>query len=157
MLSYDTLDAIADSVNPTLGVVALLAPWLRRPSTTGRVRYALALDALTLLAVAAAYAGQAIDKQLGLWPAAGLDFSTHTAIFVAIASSLWQAGQVWRVAAASLGLAYAMLMVYQRYHSWLDITTTTAAMLPPLILLWWWAMRLLASKERLSQPRPRMS
>lgn len=142
MLSYDALDAIADSVNPALGVVALLVPWMRRKGK----RYALALDALTLLAVAVAYTGQAIDSQLGLWSRAGLDFSTHIAVFIAIASSLWQQGRAWRFAAALLGLAYAALMLYQRYHSWLEITSTAAAMLVPLTLLWWWAMRVLPSK-----------
>ena len=138
MLSYETLDAIADSVNPTLGVVSLLVPWLRPESR----KKAIALDVFTLVAVALAYAGQAIDSRLGAWPSAGLDFSTHTAIFIAIASSLWQQGKAWRFAAALLGLAYAALMVYQRYHTWLDIVSTAAAMLPPLALLWWWAMRI---------------
>lgn len=142
MLSYDTLDAIADSVNPTLGVVALLVPWTRKKGT----RYALALDALTLLAVGLAYALQGVDAQLGIWSGVGLDFSTHTAVFVAIASSLWQHGRASRLAAALLGLTYAALMLFQHYHSWLDITSTAAVTLVPLALLWWWATRSLRSE-----------
>lgn len=142
MLSYDTLDAIADSVNPTLGVVALLVPWTRKKGT----RYALALDALTLLAVGLVYALQGVDAQLGIWSGVGLDFSTHTAVFVAIASSLWQHGRAPRLAAALLGLAYVGLMLVQCYHSWLDIASTAAVTLVPLALLWWWAIRALRSE-----------
>lgn len=138
MLSYESLDAIADSVNPTIGVLALLAPWLRRKGA----RYALALNGLTLVAVAIAYALQAIDAQIRLWPSLGLDYSTHTAVFVAIASSLWQHGRWLRIAAVVLAVAYAALMLFQRYHSWLDITSTTLVMLIPVFALWWtWARR----------------
>ena len=143
MLSYDTLDAIADSINPALGVIALLVPWMRRKGT----RYALALDALTLLAVAVAYAVQTLDSQLGLWSRAGLDFSTHTAVFIAIASSLWQENRAWQFAAALLGFGYAALMLYQHYHSWLDITSTAAVMLLPLTPLWWRATKLPSLKK----------
>ena len=138
MLSYESLDAIADSVNPTIGLVALLVPWLRRQGP----RYALAFNALTLVAVAMAYALQAIDAQIRLWPSLGLDYSTHTAVFVAIASSLWQHGRWLRIAAVALAVAYAALMLFQRYHSWLDIMSTTLVMLIPVFALWLaWARR----------------
>lgn len=138
MLSYHTLDMIADSINPLLGVVALVLPWIRRGRPT---RQALALDGLTGAAVLIAYLLQAVDSALGMWPRAGLDFSTHTAVFVGIASSIWQHGRFWRWAIAGLGFAYATLMRIQEYHSVLDIVSTVAATLPLLVLLWWRAAR----------------
>jgi hypothetical protein len=134
MLSYASLDAIADFVNPTIGVLAFLFPWLRRRGA----RYALMLNGLTVLGVVFAYALQAVDAQLRVWPSMGLDYSTHTAVYVAIGSSLWQHGRWLRMAAVVLGGAYAALMLYQRYHSWLDITSTALVMLIPLVALWWW-------------------
>lgn len=137
MLSYDVLDSMADAVNPVLGVLSLIVPWCRKR----RWRAALLINVLTLLAVGLAYAFQGIDRSLGLWSAAGLDFSTHTAVFCGIASSLCHLGKSARVGVVALGVAYGVLMLVQRYHSLLDITTTAAAMIGPLWLMWWWALR----------------
>lgn len=149
MFSYETLDAIADSINPVFGVAALLMPWLKhfRSIRQGRIRQALAFDGMTLASVAIAYALQALDIAGSLWPRAGLDFSTHMAVFVAIAASLWQHGVVWRWTVVALGLAYAALMRVQDYHSAMDIISTSVAILPLLVLLWWRAARSLRSVE----------
>jgi hypothetical protein len=48
MLNYQALDVIADAVNPVMGVLALLFPWLHTPS---RARRELIMDLLTLAAV----------------------------------------------------------------------------------------------------------
>jgi hypothetical protein len=143
MLSYETLDGIADSVNPTLGIISLAVPWLVRKRSARR---ALVISGATLVAVGIAYVMQAVDSATGIWPHAGMDFSTHTAVFVAIASSLWQHGAVWRWIVTCVGLAYATLMVMQRYHSWFDIISTGLALLPLLFLLWWIAARVLRSE-----------
>lgn len=138
MLSYDTLDTIADSINPILGVLALALPWTKRGRPT---RQAIALDGLTVAAVLIAYLLQAIDSAVNIWPRAGLDFSTHTAVFVAIGSSIWQQGTFWRWTIVGLGFAYSTLMRIQEYHSVLDIVSTAAAIVPLLVLLWWRAIR----------------
>lgn len=145
MLSYETLDAIADSVNPTLGVVSLLVPWVKRNRSW---RQALLLNAITFVAVALAYVLQALDNATGVWPSAGLDFSTHTAIFIAVASSLWQHGIAWRWGVLAVGAGYAILMRIQNYHSWLDMITTSIAIVPLLVLIWWAVGRLPWSNAR---------
>jgi hypothetical protein len=122
MTTYELLDCIADSVNPTLGLLALSVPWLRRhrvgrPSSVARI-------AGTLACVGIAYAGQAIDRFTKAWPAFGLDYSTHSAVCVALLSSLAQLGGRWRVASVGIGAAYAALMMYQGYHAFADIVTT---------------------------------
>lgn len=137
MLSYDVLDSLADAVNPVLGVLSLIVPWSRKRTW----RAALLINVLTLMAVGLAYALQGIDRSLGLWSAAGLDFSTHTAVFCGIASSLWHDGKSARVGVVALGVAYAVLMLIQRYHSLLDITTTAFVMTGTLWLMWWRASR----------------
>jgi hypothetical protein len=134
MLNYQTLDAIADAVNPVMGVVALLFPWLR-PSL--RVQRALIMDLLTLAAVGLAYAVMAVDASVGLWGRLGLDYSTHAAVYIAIASALWQYGGVGRLLGSIVGVAYAALMLWQKYHAVLDIVATAAVMLSLLMLFWW--------------------
>ena len=134
MLSFETLDSIADSVNPICGVVALLVPWVKRGR---RARAAVALNALTIVAVGLAYLLQALDAATGLWSQLGLDYSTHTAVFIAIASSIWQQGTPWRWGIGGIGMAYTVLMRVQDYHSVLDIVSTGAVIAPLLILLWW--------------------
>ncbi len=133
MVSFEALDSIADSVNPLCGVVALLAPWVKRRR---RSRSALMFNAVTIVAVGLAYVLQALDGATHLWSRLGLDYSTHTAVFIAIASSIWQHGSPWRWSIAAIGLAYAILMRMQNYHSVMDIVSTGMVILPLVILLW---------------------
>lgn len=143
MPSFETLDSIADSINPICGIVALLVPWVKRAR---RGRAALTLNALTIVAVAIAYCLQALDGATHLWSRVGLDYSTHAAVFIAIASSIWQHGIPWRWSIAGIGVGYAILMLVQGYHSVLDIVSTGTVIAPLLILFWWRAIRLARSE-----------
>lgn len=130
-MNWETLDAIADSVNPVLGIIALVWPWLR---WRGSWRRAAVSVTVTLLSVAFAYALSALDAKFGWWPSMGLDFSTHTAIAVALVVSLCSIKPSSWMAWAGVLLAYFVLMVYQGYHTPADIFTTLVAIAPPLIL-----------------------
>ncbi|AZZ89855.1 hypothetical protein EUZ85_03670 [Hahella sp. KA22] len=128
---YETLDAIADSYNPLLGLVtlALLAHtlWRRRWAAAGRL-------ALTLFGgLAIAYTVRWIDYTLDIWPALGMDYSTHSAVAIAITFSLIAAAPRWGIPALIGLLGYALLMLYQEYHSVADILLTALAIAP----LWW--------------------
>ena len=122
MTTYDVLDRVADSVNPTLALLALSLPWLRAYRSLSPPPW-LRLSA-TLLCVGVAYAGQAFDTLTGIWPAHSLDYSGHTAVCVALLSSLWHLGRPWMLASIAIGSAYAALMMYQGYHTLADILTT---------------------------------
>lgn len=122
MTSYEVLDHIADSVNPTLGLLAIAVPWLKvyrslRPPPWVRVAGAV-------LCVGAAYLGQAIDRLTNAWPAFSLDYSGHSAVCVALLVSLGHLSRRWTVASIAIGAAYALLMMYQGYHTLADIVTT---------------------------------
>lgn len=133
-MNWETLDAIADSVNPALGIIALVWPWLR---WRGSWRPAVLNVVATLASVAFAYAMSALDARFGWWPSVGLDFSTHTAVAVALVVSLCAIRPaIWFVWVAVF-CAYAALMLYQRYHTVGDILTTAAVIAPPLILYQW--------------------
>jgi hypothetical protein len=139
MPSFETLDAIADSVNPLLGLLALTWPWLR---WCRQWRLAALHVVATLLSVAFAYGITALDRANGWWQSWGLDFSTHTAVCVALivalcAINLSLAG--WWIGLFS---AYVALMLYQEYHSVADVVTTASVVAPPVILFRCWLRRL---------------
>jgi hypothetical protein len=138
MPSFETLDAIADSVNPLLGLVALTWPWFR---WRGQWRLAALHVVMTLLSVAFAYAITSLDRANGWWQSWGLDFSTHTAVCVALVVALCTIKLSllgWWVGVFG---AYVALMLYQQYHGVADIVTTAVVVAPPVILFRWWLHR----------------
>lgn len=137
-MSWETLDAIADSVLPILGVIALIWPWLVWRHSWRRA--ALSVTA-TLVSVGFAYVVNSLDARYGWWPSVGMDFSGHTATAVALVASLCAIKPSIWLAWVTVLIAYAALMLYQRYHTLADIVTTAAVIAPPLALYHWWLLR----------------
>ena len=128
------LDLFSHTVNPILGLIALLVPLSK--SYRGRIAHRSYYGS-TAVVVLLAYAWMYVERKYQWWEHAwGVTFSTHTAVHVAILSCLWQLGARWRVATVAIGCAYALLMVYRHYHAPSDIVLTAAAMLPELLLVW---------------------
>ena len=125
----ETLDTIADSVNP--GSYAL------RSSARGLTerRFAIKVPAWyfwarTLASVVVVYAVMYTDNRLGLWPRLGLDYSTHTAFAVAIITSLAVVSFRWLFFLIPCLIGYAGLMLYLGYHTMVDILTTALVIAP---------------------------
>lgn len=134
LITYESLDRIADSVNPTLCLLALLLPSLppyRSPVLAPWIRIAGAI-----LCVGVAYAGQAFDRLTDAWSSLLLDYSGHSAVCVALLVSLAQLSRRWLVASVGIGAAYAGLMIYQAYHTLADIVTTSIPIGLACILVW---------------------
>ncbi len=140
-MTYELLDGIADNVNPVLGAFTLLWAWIvRKRSRLG----ALQSNVATLVAVAVVYAFRAVDIKLKLWPSMGLDYSTHTGVHVAIVVSLWFIDKRAGLIGIGVALAYAALMIYQRYHTAADILSTAVVIAASSIAVWLvfrWAAR----------------
>lgn len=125
MPSYDTLDLIADAHNPLLGLL-----WIALVLHAGsmrRWRLAAHRGLRGLLCLAVAYGLEHVDNATGLWPRLGLDYSTHTAVAMAMLATLWATsrGAGW-LALATVAL-YLPLMLHQGYHGPGDIASTTLA------------------------------
>ena len=71
-----------------------------------------------------AYGLMFLDNKLQLWPALGLDYSTHTAVALVLVVYLLanspKAPWFWLTSL----VGYVLLMLYQRYHTVADIMTT---------------------------------
>ena len=135
MLSYETLDTIADSINPTLLVVSLLL--IGNTLMTKRWRLA-GMQVLSMLAgLIIAYGLMFIDNRLKIWPAFGLDYSTHTAVAIVLVAFLTINAKSLTALWIGVLLAYFVLMLYQKYHTLADIIVTTAVVIAPVVLAMW--------------------
>ena len=131
---YDSLDIIADAVNPVLALLALAFPWLDREAIR-RCGSRWSFWTRTLLSLAVVYAIMLADERFRLWPVLGLDYSTHTAFAVAIITSVSAMSRRWLFVLAPVFLAYAELMIYLGYHSSLDILATALVIAPTTWLI----------------------
>lgn len=123
------LDAIADAINPSLLVLALIVPWIQRR------RLPWAFWGRTFLSLVVVYVIQFADHQFMLWPRLGLDYSTHTAFAVAVIVSLGVFDKRWFFILLPVLVAYAALMMYLGYHSLADILTAALVIGPATWLI----------------------
>lgn len=138
MLSYQTLKIVADSVNPSLGVLTLALPFSRWPR---QWRLSSMHIVVTLITVMLTYLARAAFSLEAVWASWGMDFTTHGAIcivlVVALSSLSWKRFWVWGV----VFVAYDELMVYEHFHTWADIGTTSAVLLPFTLVVRYWGDR----------------
>lgn len=130
MFNYDQLDLIADSYIPLLFITSSLVLGAK-VFKFGFKRSLTELGTL-ILAVILVYLIMAFDNVVSLWPFFNLDYSTHTAlslVFVMYLAAKSMSGFILSILSFVL---YALLMVYQQYHTITDIVST-AVVLAPII------------------------
>ncbi|WP_241213020.1 hypothetical protein [Vibrio tubiashii] len=117
----------------------LTLAWVFTQAVCGRLKAAQWDAVSTLLGVGYIYALMFADKYTGAYAAVSLDYSTHTALALVFVTTLVLSHDwVKRGILLSL-LMYGGLMLYQGYHSWLDIALTTLMTLPVLLRLKAWS------------------
>ena len=135
MTRHAVLALIADLYTPLLALVTLaqvLAPWRHRPWRLMGYRLTI-----LLMLLAVAYGGMLLDNHLHLWPAWGLDYSTHTAVALVLVLFLtWQRPRLGLLLWPSMA-CYGLLMALLHYHTLADMVTTAVAVTAPCLLILW--------------------
>ena len=80
------------------------------------------------------YALHFADRGLTFWGSADLDFSTHSAVAIAVGTTLAMQGRAWLAVTLVLWACYAALMVRLGYHTAADLGTTALAVFPGVAL-----------------------
>ncbi len=121
--TYRILDAVADSFNPLLALLALTIPFLHKPRN---LRTTIAYYISAGAAIGFVYLVRAIDNHYQLWPSLGLDYSTHSAFAASLAVSIAAFKQRWLTPLALAALAYFALELFMRYHGIADILSSAS-------------------------------
>jgi len=156
MPDYATLDSIADSYNPLLLALSLIfigAAYFKGRLKTGNWRL-IGLAAVVTVAYGLMFA----DKRYGIWSNFGLDYSTHsaTSLGMVVFMSYFTDRRPVRIGLGASFILYALLMLYQRYHSLLDILTTGSVvvlLLGVILMLLKW-MQMQPKKSRFANQWP---
>lgn len=124
-MSYETLDVIADAYNSLLLLSLALFCLFQTQKQEFGLRTALSYAVELFLYLSVVYGLKYLDDRFGLWPSLGWDYSTHTAFALAMVWPLWlylkaPLRWVWPFSF----VMYAMLMMYQGYHTFTDILST---------------------------------
>lgn len=125
------LAQLTDAINPSLAVLALVAPWIARTRCAAVFGRRFFLWLPVILSLIVVYSVKYADDSLVLWPRIGLDYSTHTAFAVAIIVPLAMLGRAWAVGIGAVFASYAILMMYFHYHTLTDIVTTAGVIAAP--------------------------
>lgn len=152
MFSYEFLDKMADAYTPLLGIVWLAL--VARSAISRRWRQGFWRLAFGLSALAIAYALMWADNASRWWPSMGLDYSTHAAVALALATAIGASSHWLRLPVILTVLAYFVLMLYQRYHTIADIASTSAAMAVPLAALTYALLDRVQAASGLFEPNP---
>ena len=119
------LALLCDSIIPLLVALLIYAGRRKRPLRS------LARVAASLGWV---YALHFADRGFTFWGSADLDFSTHSAVAIAVGTTLAMQGRGWLALTLVLWICYAALMVHLGYHTTADLGTTAVAVLPGVAL-----------------------
>jgi hypothetical protein len=134
-VDFETLDKIADSYIPALAAVFFFTLAFRAMRKPGERRGLLRVFLFFAGMLGVSYGIKFLDRVWHLWASVGLDYSTHTAVALTVVMSLCAvARKFWIMIVASLVL-YALLMVYQKYHTPADIVSTVIPLALVALLL----------------------
>lgn len=127
-MTYEQLDSIADAYTPLLFLICGVQAFF---SYTWDKNHIAAVH--LSLGILTAYLVMLADNLTGIWFSLGLDYSTHSAVALALVfylSMQWGRSTYRLCWLVSSLVAYYALEIYQQYHSVLDILTTVAVLLP---------------------------
>ncbi|WP_318444772.1 hypothetical protein [Photobacterium leiognathi] len=132
-MTYQQWALIADVYTPMIALACFIS--ILRLMLKGSMQQGLIRLGLVILSTIFIYTMMFIDNILHIWPAFGLDYSTHTAIaLVFVAYFIVYKSRLMYLMLISM-FSYALIMVHQHYHTVADILTTTVFILPVLLII----------------------
>jgi len=127
MNTFDKLGIIADAYNPAL-LIVLFFHIINAAYQKNWLKTELLLSS-SILGIGFVYLVMFIDKKLSVWYGLGLDYSTHTALSVCLVFILIRITKQYSKTLIISLMTYFLLMLYQQYHSLMDILTTFVVIL----------------------------
>ncbi|WP_434139486.1 hypothetical protein [Photobacterium leiognathi] len=132
-MTYQQWALIADVYTPMIALACFIS--ILRVMLKGSMQQGLIRLGLVILSTIFIYTMMFIDNILHIWPAFGLDYSTHTAIaLVFVAYFIVYKSRLMYLMLISM-FSYALIMVHLHYHTVADILTTTVFILPVLLII----------------------
>ncbi|WP_305842902.1 hypothetical protein [Photobacterium leiognathi] len=132
-MTYQQWAFIADVYTPMIALSCFIS--ILRVMMKGNVQQGFIRLGLVVLSTLFIYGVMFLDNALHIWPAFGLDYSTHTAIaLVFVAYFIVYQSRLMHLMVISM-FSYALIMVHQHYHTVADILTTAVFILPVLLLI----------------------
>ncbi|MCP5207672.1 MAG: hypothetical protein H7A01_10745 [Hahellaceae bacterium] len=128
-----TLAFIADCYSPALVLLGLIL-LTTRVSSYG-IRTGIYDSLSIVLPLAFIYGFMFVDNDIGLWHAASLDYSTHTAFALVWVLFTCQSSKKLLLPTIISLVCYFILMMYLQYHSLADIVTTSMAVTPVIYMV----------------------
>jgi len=133
MLSYNQWDNIADAYIPLLALITLL--FLLKDLV--KLNFQRPLKQLLWIFISGCfiYGVMALDNTMRIWPALGLDYSTHTALALVFVVFFVLQKSIPAIVSVISFILYGWLMVYLNHHSIADILTTALVVTPVIFVL----------------------
>ncbi len=130
-MSYETLDKIADSYNPILLILSIATVFWKAQCSKRSMKLVIAKLAFLLVLILNVYILMFIDNHFVIWRRlGGLDYSTHTALSLVFVLFIGYFQASYRVVLGFSYIGYIILMLYQQYHTIMDIVSTIAILGP---------------------------
>lgn len=132
MTNYELLDIVCDAVNPILFLLSifLCAVFIYKK----KYRKAGLLLGLLTAGMLFVYGVLFADNRLKIWHSISSDYSTHTAFAIAACISI-SAVKNWPRILVCIFCFYGAAILYQQYHSLLDVLSTSFVIGLPLLYL----------------------
>ncbi|WP_298772686.1 hypothetical protein [uncultured Shewanella sp.] len=131
-MTYQEWDFIADTYIPLLGVYFVISV-VKISRNRGWINVKQSIVGI-IVSIGFIYGLMWLDDTMNIWPRFGLDYSTHTALALVFMVYFSRQSTTKFILATSSMLLYCLLMVYQQYHSIMDILTTSIMTLPFIYL-----------------------
>ena len=143
-MDFETLDAIADAYIPLLAIIFFIGLTVSAVMVLKDRQFLRRVFVFFASLLGIAYGFMFLDNTFHLWPYVNLDYSTHTAVSLTLViANCLLARQFWKLIISSF-ILYVLLMLYQKYHTVLDIFSTAI----PIVLIALVLIKLLSLREK---------